>query len=515
MDYKVLRKEFAMRRLQYDGGRSTSESGISTDTEDDNVEIVETNDESEDDKSEVVETQKEDDQDEVEELENETNANDSSNHHEDISQSMSGTLEQSVIQRDLSSRLDTRERQEAPPVLEIGDNFSELSARTDTTASSEEGNATNNVGQEEEARSKEVEDHSRKDSYHEPCSQVVLNNNKVTVKLIGGKLKVVTEYLPVENIEREASPSKSEQSTKEVYENDVGIETKSVALDCTPIESTPEEQRSAKQLIRQNRIAEEAVDKESHCKERLAPLLPLEELNDEQSTLNGNSILCESVNEIPLELQIEPQTRDNVASQPANELQEVQSHLNGSTNSTPTDNKLVELDYVNVDKHLWRHRYHQICNTRTRTPEEILEARNARLKRLEDQTKNLFHKMSLTSQRSDTLSERLVELHDYYGTSNERHSPRRSRGGSQECDERREATEYQRTVLSEVTAVSESPIHEVGSHSRAISDERREATESQRSATNSEPMEVITPSRAISEERREVMESRTNTNQNE
>lgn len=52
---------------------------------------------------------------------------------------------------------------------------------------------------------------------------------------------------------------------------------------------------------------------------------------------------------------------------------------------------------------------------RQRTAEEILKAREDRLKRLEDQCKGLFNKMNQTSQRSDQLSSRLVELHEHYG----------------------------------------------------------------------------------------------------
>lgn len=50
-----------------------------------------------------------------------------------------------------------------------------------------------------------------------------------------------------------------------------------------------------------------------------------------------------------------------------------------------------------------------------RTPEQILEARAARLKRLEDQCKSLFCKMSATSSRSDLISNKLDELHESYG----------------------------------------------------------------------------------------------------
>ncbi|XP_014243156.1 kinesin-like protein KIF20B [Cimex lectularius] len=50
-----------------------------------------------------------------------------------------------------------------------------------------------------------------------------------------------------------------------------------------------------------------------------------------------------------------------------------------------------------------------------RTAEEILDARQARLQRLEEQCKGLFSKMSQTSQRSDIISSRLVELHEQYG----------------------------------------------------------------------------------------------------
>lgn len=50
-----------------------------------------------------------------------------------------------------------------------------------------------------------------------------------------------------------------------------------------------------------------------------------------------------------------------------------------------------------------------------RTPEQILEARAARLKRLEDQCKSLFCKMSATSSRSELISNKLDELHESYG----------------------------------------------------------------------------------------------------
>ncbi|KAK9502934.1 hypothetical protein O3M35_011614 [Rhynocoris fuscipes] len=52
---------------------------------------------------------------------------------------------------------------------------------------------------------------------------------------------------------------------------------------------------------------------------------------------------------------------------------------------------------------------------RQRTAEEILKAREDRLKRLEEQCKGLFNKMNQTSQRSDIISSRLVELHEQYG----------------------------------------------------------------------------------------------------
>uniref|UniRef100_A0A1B6IPM1 Uncharacterized protein n=1 Tax=Homalodisca liturata TaxID=320908 RepID=A0A1B6IPM1_9HEMI len=52
-----------------------------------------------------------------------------------------------------------------------------------------------------------------------------------------------------------------------------------------------------------------------------------------------------------------------------------------------------------------------------RSPEQILEARAARLKRLEDQCKSLFSKMAATSSRSDVISNKLDELHESYGSS--------------------------------------------------------------------------------------------------
>ncbi|XP_046484410.1 myosin heavy chain, skeletal muscle [Neodiprion pinetum] len=51
----------------------------------------------------------------------------------------------------------------------------------------------------------------------------------------------------------------------------------------------------------------------------------------------------------------------------------------------------------------------------SRTPEEVLVARAARLKRLEEQADWLMKKMNATSQRGSALSTRLEELHEAYG----------------------------------------------------------------------------------------------------
>lgn len=51
----------------------------------------------------------------------------------------------------------------------------------------------------------------------------------------------------------------------------------------------------------------------------------------------------------------------------------------------------------------------------SRTPEEVLAARAARLKRLEEQADWLMKKMNATSQRGSALSSRLEELHEVYG----------------------------------------------------------------------------------------------------
>lgn len=64
---------------------------------------------------------------------------------------------------------------------------------------------------------------------------------------------------------------------------------------------------------------------------------------------------------------------------------------------------------------------HAESSKQHRTPEEILEARASRLRRLEQQCCSLLNQMALTSLRSDTLSTRLEELHEQYG-SEERHS---------------------------------------------------------------------------------------------
>lgn len=55
-----------------------------------------------------------------------------------------------------------------------------------------------------------------------------------------------------------------------------------------------------------------------------------------------------------------------------------------------------------------------------KSSEEILKARAARLRRLEQQCHSLLNQMALTSLRSDTLSTRLEELHEQYGSEERR-----------------------------------------------------------------------------------------------
>uniref|UniRef100_A0A0A9VT19 Uncharacterized protein n=1 Tax=Lygus hesperus TaxID=30085 RepID=A0A0A9VT19_LYGHE len=50
-----------------------------------------------------------------------------------------------------------------------------------------------------------------------------------------------------------------------------------------------------------------------------------------------------------------------------------------------------------------------------RTAEEILQARQDRLRRLEEGCKGLFSKMNQTNQRSEIINSRLTELHEIYG----------------------------------------------------------------------------------------------------
>ncbi|XP_076390183.1 uncharacterized protein LOC100879003 isoform X4 [Megachile rotundata] len=54
-------------------------------------------------------------------------------------------------------------------------------------------------------------------------------------------------------------------------------------------------------------------------------------------------------------------------------------------------------------------------SAKTRTPEEVMAAREDRLKRLEEQAKWLMNKMNATSRRGSALSNRLEELHEVYG----------------------------------------------------------------------------------------------------
>lgn len=53
-----------------------------------------------------------------------------------------------------------------------------------------------------------------------------------------------------------------------------------------------------------------------------------------------------------------------------------------------------------------------------RTPEEILDARTARLKRLEEQCKQLFSKVTATTHKSNALSTKLDQIHEQYGGTN-------------------------------------------------------------------------------------------------
>lgn len=60
-------------------------------------------------------------------------------------------------------------------------------------------------------------------------------------------------------------------------------------------------------------------------------------------------------------------------------------------------------------------RHEEKKTAKTRTPEEVMAAREDRLKRLEEQAKWLMNKMNATSRRGSALSTRLEELHEVYG----------------------------------------------------------------------------------------------------
>ena len=57
-----------------------------------------------------------------------------------------------------------------------------------------------------------------------------------------------------------------------------------------------------------------------------------------------------------------------------------------------------------------------VTSSTTRSPDEVLAARAARLKRLEEQADWLVKKMNATSQRGSALSTRLEELHETFGS---------------------------------------------------------------------------------------------------
>lgn len=571
MDYKVLRKEFALRRLQYDGGRSTSESGISTDNEDDNVEIVETNDESEDDKSEVVETQsehdvphtnsvmsiEEDDQDEVEELENETNGNESREVQNTTSESVIEAIAvQSEIVPDPSLHEEAIGTSQPGPISLLSLSNHQISGEMvipDITHLEIEEN--NRLAPESIPQEPERNPDSGVDRKSEESLSHIVFNNKFTVKTIGGQIKVVTEHISNESSSTECIPSKAESfiSNTDIREENPSSSNKTV-ISCNKENTTANKDKTntypvekettsptvaeicegqrAKQLTRQERIPEETLDAQKEKPEsstsRTANGTQISDSEADSSRLRNESskdlvntvqskvddlkrvLLArrrssanasistesaasqiKSTEEIRTELaQDKSTTEAENASKETLQSKEDQAtklipppsplptpdtsaiRISESSNYTPvpeasskktippSESSSNTAKILTSSNNISLSEPSTSSSSRTRTPEEILEARNARLKRLEDQTKNLFHKMSLTSQRSDTLSERLIDLHEYYGSSNDRadRSPRRLREGSSDSDEARLKPIEQREAQSSETSPERSSV---------------------------------------------------------
>jgi len=90
------------------------------------------------------------------------------------------------------------------------------------------------------------------------------------------------------------------------------------------------------------------------------------------------------------------------------------------TNSHP-ENKVIpsltnEAD-TNISPVILNEPTKTIDAKKNRTPEEILEARAERFKRLEEQCKSLVSKMTATSRRSEIISNKLDQLHSCHGSS--------------------------------------------------------------------------------------------------
>lgn len=120
--------------------------------------------------------------------------------------------------------------------------------------------------------------------------------------------------------------------------------------------------------------------------------------------------------------EIEPtfKLESDIQEHPLVESNTILTTLKSSKQSSVTDEKLQESSEASSSQQLLttstNNSNKNFSNSSNRSPDEILAARAARLKRLEEQADWLVKKMNATSRRGSALSSRLEELHETYGS---------------------------------------------------------------------------------------------------
>ncbi|KAF6203095.1 hypothetical protein GE061_003509 [Apolygus lucorum] len=135
--------------------------------------------------------------------------------------------------------------------------------------------------------------------------------------------------------------------------------------------------------------------------------------------------------------------------------------------------------------------------SRPRTAEEIMQARQDRLRRLEEGCKGLFSKMSQTNQRSEIINSRLTELHEIYGDESR---TRRRLDSEEDASVDRESThsEHQEPTLAVHRESTDSEhqeftasVHQEASASSRLSDHNQHIATSQNQPPSPPPFPEV------------------------